>query len=398
MSETQNAALHVLVALGLTSAVLACVLLLAWRWIDRRDHVLAWALAFTAATAQWACAIVDALLFRGAAEFWVLSNLLALVMLAALVWGYRSRAGLATPTAALVGAALVVEGAVVWASAVRPSMGVAAALLPLASCGAFALCMHALLARPGPPSTAERGSVVVLAAFALAQLAAGLLALGGDPADDGTVAPYGMVHLLTLPASYAALGVFLVFLVASDLAERMARLAITDQLTEVLNRRGFLDAALRAVSRARRAGAPLTLVMADIDHFKRINDTYGHKLGDRALRMVADHLVGAVRVSDVIGRMGGEEFAILLPDTTAEDAVRVMERLRRELELAVMEAGHARVQLTASFGVAGLSPEDGDVEDLIERADRGLYIAKETGRNQVCVAPEGTADPNRIPA
>lgn len=395
MSEPLNAALFVLVALVLTSAVLGCVLLLAWRLIDRRPHVLAWACAFAAGTAQWICSIADELLFAGVAEFWVLSNILGLAMLGALVAGYRLRAGLSTPARVLVGIALLVEGAVVWTTAAAPDLGLAAAILPLAAAGTLAVCVHAVLARPGESNLAERGSALVLALFGLGQAVAGLLALGSDPAgEQGAASLYGIVMLMTLPASYAGLGVFIVFLIASDLSERVTRLAVTDQLTEVLNRRGFLDAALRAVSRARRSGAPLTLVMSDIDHFKRVNDSYGHALGDRALKRFARHLTTTVRLGDVVGRMGGEEFAILLPDTRQEDAVRVMERLRQQLEASVMEAGYAQVRLTASFGVATLSPEDGDVEDLVERADRGLYIAKETGRNQVCVAPEGTADPN----
>jgi len=199
---------------------------------------------------------------------------------------------------------------------------------------------------------------------------------------------YAAVHYLTLPAAYAGIGIFSVFLIATDLAEQMKRLAITDALTGVLNRRGFMDAALRAISFAQRTATPLTVVMTDIDEFKRLNDAYGHATGDRALKMFANQLGVGLRRSDLIGRVGGEEFAMVLTNTDTAGGHLVATRLRQGIEHAVVEAQHARIQLTASFGVATFSSDDGDLEDVIERADRALYQAKETGRNRVCVAPE----------
>ena len=127
--------------------------------------------------------------------------------------------------------------------------------------------------------------------------------------------------------------------------------------------------------------------MADLDHFKRINDTYGHGVGDLALRRFAAHLSSELRQGDLVGRVGGEEFALLLVDTDIDGGRQVAHRLCHSFALAGLETQGARVQLTASFGVAALDDADGDVQDLLDRADRGLYMAKEMGRNRVCVSP-----------
>jgi diguanylate cyclase (GGDEF)-like protein len=155
----------------------------------------------------------------------------------------------------------------------------------------------------------------------------------------------------------------------------------TDPLTGVLNRRGFderLDIELR---RARRRAEPLALVVGDIDHFKRLNDEFGHAAGDEALRRVADALRASSREMDVISRIGGEEFAMLMPATGLDGAYEAAERMRRALESS--DGG----RLTISFGAVELADEHDDPAALIARADAALYDAKETGRNRTVVAP-----------
>lgn len=378
--------LFVLVSLGLISALLASVMIQAWRWIDRAPHLLAWAAAHTAAALQWLCMLADQVLPGTGDVFWLVANALAITVLSCLLIGFRLRSNLAVGRLLLAGSGLLALAAVVWLSAVFPQPALSATVVPLHASILLALCCHAVLSRGHPVLPAEWGSVVVLVLFALIQLGAGaaysasLVAVGGLEARAG-------LHFLTLPAAYAGVGIFSILLIATDLAEQMKRLAITDPLTGVLNRRGFLDAALRAVSHARRSGSPLALVMADLDEFKRLNDSYGHATGDRALRMFAGHLETALRRSDLVGRIGGEEFAVLLHGTDEDSARFVAERLCHSLERASVEAVHGPIRITSSFGVAVLTEADGDVEDLMERADRALYTAKETGRNRVCVAP-----------
>jgi diguanylate cyclase (GGDEF)-like protein len=380
---------YVLVALGSISTLFATVMLLVWRLIDRKPHVLAWAGAYGAAAAQWACVLRGGFVEGDPVEFRFLGNACAIVSLSLVLAGYRMRARLPLRVALLTGSGFVVLAAVLWFSAIDPHAGLGAGLVPLYSGLLLGVAVAALLRAEGPTLAAEWASAALVGVLVSIQLGAGGLALagGGEGAGDWLERSV-MLQVLTLPAAYAGLGIFMIFLVATDLSEQTKRLAIVDPLTAVMNRRGFLDAAVGAIGRARRAASPLTLVMTDLDHFKRINDTYGHATGDRALLRFATHLSSELRQGDLVGRIGGEEFAMLLADTELENGVLVAERLCHALSIAAIEVSGARIQLTASFGVALLADADGDVEDLLDRADRGLYRAKETGRNRVCVAPD----------
>jgi diguanylate cyclase (GGDEF)-like protein/PAS domain S-box-containing protein len=159
--------------------------------------------------------------------------------------------------------------------------------------------------------------------------------------------------------------------------------AIRDALTGLYNRR-YLDETLeREVSRARREGAPLSLVMLDIDHFKRVNDTYGHQAGDEALKMLARTLLADIRTEDVACRYGGEEFLILLPRMPLDAARMRAEGWRRSVEDLILEHGEFPIRFTISLGVAAY-PEHGKTpDDLTRRADQALYCAKAGGRNRV---------------
>jgi diguanylate cyclase (GGDEF)-like protein/PAS domain S-box-containing protein len=161
----------------------------------------------------------------------------------------------------------------------------------------------------------------------------------------------------------------------------------TDPLTHVANRRHFLSLAAQEFARSRRYGHPLSLWMIDADHFKAVNDNYGHHAGDLALKALCDVSRQALRDWDVLGRMGGEEFAVLLPETDATQALLVAERLRQRVattEVAI-ESG-VTTHLTISVGIATLRDDDTDIEHLLDRADQALLEAKRTGRDKVCVA------------
>jgi diguanylate cyclase (GGDEF)-like protein len=166
--------------------------------------------------------------------------------------------------------------------------------------------------------------------------------------------------------------------------ERSAR---TDPLTGLANRRVFDDAVDREIRRSRRYRWPLTVLMLDLDHFKRINDSYGHLLGDLVLERVGGILRHAVREADVVCRYGGEEFAVVLPETSRVGGFAVAERIRRRVEHEFHERGLAghELSLTVSCGLATY-PEDGlHAIEILARADEALYGAKREGRNRVCV-------------
>jgi diguanylate cyclase (GGDEF)-like protein len=172
---------------------------------------------------------------------------------------------------------------------------------------------------------------------------------------------------------------------AEEQARDLHRLATTDELTGLFNRRRFLALAAAEWRRFQRYRRPLSLLMLDVDRFKSINDHYGHDAGDRVLAHIAQLCRNQKRSADVIGRLGGEEFAVLLPETDLEEAGLFAERLRRAVaEEAVPIAGGA-VRVTLSIG-ASEARRARDLADLMRQADLALYEAKRTGRNRVCCA------------
>jgi len=166
-----------------------------------------------------------------------------------------------------------------------------------------------------------------------------------------------------------------------EMEQRLERLANTDPLTGLANRASFFARAAEELLRTRRYRRPLAVLMIDIDHFKRINDTRGHEAGDRALREFADLCREIVREPDVVGRIGGEEFALLLPETPCDNAVALADRLRAAVER--LHATDPAGPLTVSIGVSEVRTGEASVEPALARADAALYTAKGSGRNRV---------------
>ena len=168
-----------------------------------------------------------------------------------------------------------------------------------------------------------------------------------------------------------------------QLEEELKILATTDSLTGLSNRRHFLGAAALVMESFRRYHRPLALVVLDIDHFKKINDSYGHATGDQVLVTVADTMRSVLRSADLCGRFGGEEFVCLLPETTETEARIVAERLRRALAEQSVATAEGTVRFTASIGLTVADVSDATVESLLQRADAAMYEAKKAGRNRV---------------
>lgn len=165
--------------------------------------------------------------------------------------------------------------------------------------------------------------------------------------------------------------------------DQLAQLASTDVLTGVSNRRSFLSSLEAELARARRHGGSLSVLMLDIDHFKRVNDSHGHPIGDAVLKQFAATCAGMLRAHDLFGRLGGEEFAVALPHTDAEGARTVAEKIRSAVAHAPIATVAGDIAITVSIGVAQADARKGDVDHLIAQADKALYEAKHGGRNQV---------------
>jgi len=168
--------------------------------------------------------------------------------------------------------------------------------------------------------------------------------------------------------------------------EKLKRLANTDPLTGLFNRRVFLERLEEETARLNRSEKHCaTLLMLDLDFFKHVNDNYGHATGDKVLCCFADVLTTTLRSIDLAARLGGEEFAILLPSTTLKGALIIAERLRLNVANNLVEYQNYRVNFTVSIGIAALSKKDNNYEDVLRKADAALYTAKDKGRNQSCL-------------
>jgi diguanylate cyclase (GGDEF)-like protein len=180
-----------------------------------------------------------------------------------------------------------------------------------------------------------------------------------------------------------------------DAQGELERRALHDSLTGIKNRGAIVDVLGRELARSRRTKRPMSIVLCDIDHFKNVNDTHGHPVGDTVLREFVRRVKLEVRSHDDVGRWGGEEFLVILPECPAEEAVRVAERLRDRFARDPVQTSLAQVTATASFGVAGTDQGYGEPNAMVGAADAALYVAKATGRNRVVLAeaPEaGAAD------
>ncbi|MGA9334258.1 MAG: GGDEF domain-containing protein [Rudaea sp.] len=259
----------------------------------------------------------------------------------------------------------------------------------------FLLITQAVLAVPGPQGRrpASHWITAGIFAFGVVVLLARIIALliGGVPDNGRVFVETRMEQIVFVYTSFVnIIGTFGFVMMCNDRFNgELTRLAAVDSLTGVFNRRTFAMRARQAFDLARREADMLGLLLIDGDHFKRINDEHGHAAGDEALRVYAQTFRGSLRNGDTLGRVGGEEFAVLLPGCDEHAAQELGERLRAAVETRVFEHEGRNVPLRVSVGVAAMSDADSSFEALLRRADRALYAAKRGGRNRVVAATTG---------
>jgi diguanylate cyclase (GGDEF)-like protein len=176
-------------------------------------------------------------------------------------------------------------------------------------------------------------------------------------------------------------------LVIDELELRL--LANTDSLTEAMSRRYFYEESKREIARVQRNGTELNCAVIDIDHVKSINDSYGHDVGDLVLQRVVATCKSVLRASDCIGRLGGEEFAAMLPDASRDAALEVVERMRRAVAGMVVEVPTGKIGVTVSIGLATRNDAESNIEPVLQRADAAVYKAKASGRNRTVYQGHG---------
>jgi diguanylate cyclase (GGDEF)-like protein/PAS domain S-box-containing protein len=172
-----------------------------------------------------------------------------------------------------------------------------------------------------------------------------------------------------------------------SLNAELEKIAITDYLTSIYNRRYFMERGVQEFKRAKRSKHPLSLLMLDIDKFKNINDTYGHETGDFALKQVVAALKKNLREIDILGRMGGDEFTVMLPNTSLENAAKLAERVRKDMENTVFQTTDESltISITISAGVSDFTDQTTNIDEMLRNADTALYQAKHSGRNCVII-------------
>ena len=307
----------VLSSLTGTSLLVALALAIAWQRFGRAPHAALWASGFAASGAAHLMQLVREVVPATAAVTTLLTVNCLMVSLALLALGFRCRAGLAARVPLVIGATMLVASAVAAAGIAFADPRWPRVAVNLV--GVAALTLSALAVRDDGsgahvPSVATTRMLFGYAGFC-ALLAA--IALAVTPGGPVTPALFRFLALVGAPAGMVAVGLSTLLLLGGDLAERLYRLAESDPLTGLLNRRGVERAATRLVAQAARSGRALSVVVADLDRFKAINDSYGHALGDVVLRRFAAHATNAMRAGDVVGRFGGEEFVFVLTDATA---------------------------------------------------------------------------------
>ncbi|HUD91849.1 GGDEF domain-containing protein [Sphingobium sp.] len=365
-----------------TSVVMAIAMAVAWLHFGRQRHVLTWTASYGIAILQWAANAGG--YFLHSRLLFILAGVGLVTSATLLAIGVRQRSGRAVTVRLFAIPAIAVMAATAFAISPIGNQAMQGMITPAYVGILMAISAMSLWPRDRRFTSPELAFFVLLAAFAVGQMSlAASAALIQGPEQGKTL--YRAILSLFMPSIYVGTGVAAVLVVAGDLAQQLRRQMRHDPLTEVLNRRGLDEAADRAIAQARRHKRPLALVVCDLDGFKALNDNYGHIAGDQALRGFAQLLTLAVRRGDIVGRMGGDEFGLLLHDSDVDVAAEVMERVR-------VETGHLLLprvpdtRLCASFGVTELEPGDKQLEDMVARADHALYVAKKDGKNRVSIA------------
>ncbi len=366
--------------------MLAMVFLLAWNNFGRPRHALTWSWAFLAGTLPFTLTLFSDSVLVDDPLHWVISTALSVLPLSLLLAGFRQWAGKPVQATVIALTGFTAAAMVTLFTYGYPHTGLRLFVGPAYAGAICLLNARIVLGHNERHGNIPKAVATVLGAFGGAQILAGLIALMQGPEFDARwLETYKEIHFVTLPAGFLGCGLFMVLVLASDLAAQMRKLARTDTLTGLLNRRGFDEFSSPLLPRARRSKQAVSVILCDVDHFRRINDQYGHNAGDHVLKALARFLSEGLRDGDVFGRFGGEKFALALPGTDLKQAAVAGERLREILENNEIGWRPEPLQITASFGISCLREDDHTMDDVLRRAERALATAKKDGRNRVCV-------------
>ncbi len=382
-----------------TSLLLCIALAVAWRRFGREAHAALWALAYGLSAANWTASLLKVWLLPAGSELTLLSVVCSVGSFALIALGFRRRAGLPLRLDAILAAAgvtVLFAGGGVWDAVGTNAHPWLVALF----CSAMLVVSTLSLRSQRHSVRRETGGPAfwMLALFAAYTLGLGVLAFVLKPGGNNAAYDlYRLLFLMGVPTGLFGVGLFAMFLLAADLAEGMRQLAASDPLTGILNRRGFEQAAQPLADECQRRGWPLSVVIADIDRFKTVNDDFGHSVGDAVLQRFAAHIVSTIRSKDLFGRLGGEEFVLVLPETPGSEAVEIMEQVRRGMASVAADM-LPNGGITASFGIAVLEGWSGGLRETMKRADKALYRSKMEGRDRITLSAGPDAPTVTLPS
>jgi diguanylate cyclase (GGDEF)-like protein len=391
---------YIIVAMMFASFTLSIIFFMAWKTQGEKPYALSWSVGFLGATGQWFFNLVSNW-FTLHETHWLTVNAFAMVLITLGIRGHCQRTQCQRLPKNLWPYAGMIYAGIVWTTVIDPHVGISMALVPASASATLFVSALMIIRHREVSRAAEWAAAASMVLFAITQgIAAVMALLQGAAGDEAYQSLFVHYNFLMLPSGYMAMGMFIVFMLASDLSEQMKEIAVRDQLTGVLNRRGLDEQGTAAYATSQRNNLPISVIMTDIDRFKYINDEYGHAVGDAALAHFASLLADDRRAEDILARVGGEEFALVLQGSDLEHALKIADDLCQRIEKTPMELDGIKLGMTASFGVATVSAKDNCLQETIVRADRALYRSKRAGRNQVdlessqlMLAADGTLKP-----
>lgn len=374
---------YIIFSLMVVSAVLSLTFFMAWKNFGRKPHALTWAAAFFAGMLQWLC-VLNRDAFPATEAHVLVESALSMTVVTLILRGHCQRTKCKRLPKNLWPYVLVIYAFMAWHVVVDPNIGVRKTVVPAFAAVALFMCAYMIIKYREKTRPAEWAAAIAIGVFGVTQLGSAALAfMQGAAGDESIRAAYRHFNFLTLPAGYVTTSTLIILMMASDISAKLKKMAIQDELTGLLNRRGFQEYGGRAFSAARRANLTLSVIMTDIDRFKYINDKFGHAAGDTALAHFAQLMSDTRRPVDIIARVGGEEFVLLLPGTDLRDAMAIADQLCKRVGSTPLQMTSVGLPMTSSFGVATISEDDASLDDVVLRADRALYRSKRAGRNQV---------------
>ncbi len=367
------------------SCCFAVLYFIAWILFDRPRQALLWFGAYALVALQYLLNLLRDVI-PNPQTYWISANIVSFSAVVLMVWGHRVRLNFPDHREHILTLVLLLSAITIWVTAIVDTPSIRIAMAPGFAFVGLTYAAVILVRSNRTPKLAQLVSAAAHMGFGLTQAASAALALrlGVDPSPEA-IQLYTVVNFSLMPIFLVAVGLTVFFLLATDLANKFKGLAFNDQLTNIPNRRGFNEATEKLLAQARRTGKPLTLVMCDLDYFKRVNDRYGHAIGDLALQHFARVLTQSIRLEDAVGRLGGEEFALALGGMDASDARVVTSRIQLALDEDIHVSKKIRLHLSASYGIAEIVQGD-NCDSLLMRADLAVYQSKAAGRNTISIA------------